>query len=105
MVAIKAFKDKTRRLVHHADILKITAKVNDFFKLESLGVECTPKCGGCKCGTCHTGGKEMTIKEEQECRIIEENMQHDSKQNEWIAGYPWTKDPRELPDNRAFALS
>ena len=25
-------------------------KIEDFYNIENLGVECTPCCGGCKCG-------------------------------------------------------
>ena len=38
----------------------------DFFEIEGLGVTCQPKCGGCKCGTCHPGGKPMSLLEEKE---------------------------------------
>ena len=30
-----------------------------FFKEESIGAECNPKCGGCQCGKCPLGTKQM----------------------------------------------
>ena len=32
-------------------------KVEDFYKIENLGVECVPRCGSCKCGHCPVGSK------------------------------------------------
>lgn len=32
----------------------------DWWKWDSIGAACDPKCGGCRCGNCQPGGKEMT---------------------------------------------
>ena len=42
------------------------------FSIEQMGVNCTPKCGNCRCGRCPIGGKEFTIKEERELKMIED---------------------------------
>ena len=76
----------------------------DFFEIEGLGVTCQPKCGGCKCGTCHPGGKPMSLLEEKELEIIEKGLQFCPKIGRWIAKYPWIRSPNDLPDNRAAAL-
>ena len=48
----------------HAGIHTVTAvSIEDFYKIENLGVECTPRCGGCKCGNCPPGSNEYTLKE------------------------------------------
>ena len=54
--------------VRDATVMHVTAEssVMDFFDMEGLGVMCQPKCGGCRCGTCHPGGKEMSLQEEKE---------------------------------------
>ena len=41
-------------IVHHV----AAATVEDFYKTENLGVECSPRCGSCRCGKCPFGGKD-----------------------------------------------
>ncbi len=33
-----------------------------------------PKCGGCRCGNCQPGGKQMTLAEEKELEIIRNGL-------------------------------
>ncbi|KAL1254331.1 hypothetical protein QQF64_016560 [Cirrhinus molitorella] len=33
----------------------------DWWKWDSIGTACEPKCGGCRCGNCQPGIKEMTL--------------------------------------------
>ena len=70
--------------------------------IESLGVQCDPQCGNCKCGSCPIGGKSYTIKEERELKIIESKLEFMG--THWITGYPWLKDPKLLPNNYTYAL-
>ncbi|XP_057308008.1 uncharacterized protein LOC130645900 [Hydractinia symbiolongicarpus] len=70
-----------------------------------LGIQCTPRCGSCKCGNCHSGGKDMTLKEEREYRLIEDNLKYDETEKRWEAAYLWIKDPHELPNNRSVVLA
>lgn len=81
------------------------ANVEDFYKIENLGIECKPRCGGCKCGRCPIGSKEYSIKEERELELIDKNLEYNNLDNRWIAEYPWVKDPSALPDNRQVALA
>ena len=91
----------------NARVNTIVGKLNieDFYKIENLGVECKPKCGGCKCGKCSLGAKDYTIQEERELELIERNLNFDKEENRWIAEYPWIKDPQNLPDNRKVAFA
>ena len=41
-------------------------KLEDFYNIENLGINCTPRCGGCKCGKCAPGSNNYTLKEERE---------------------------------------
>ena len=59
-------------------------ELSDFYKIENLGVECTPRCGGCKCGKCPPGSKNYTLKEEKELNLIENNLEYNSQENLWI---------------------
>lgn len=73
--------------------------VSDFYATESLGVECNPRCGGCRCGKCAPGSSGMSIKEEFEYRMIEELVILYPELQRIIAGYPWIRDPNLLPNN------
>ena len=97
--------ENNRKLIHHGTVHHASVRVEDFYKLEQLGVECVPQWGSCKRGQCHPGGKNMTLKEEREYRIIVEKLTYKADQKKWEAGYPWIKDPNALPDNRSAALA
>ena len=86
--------------VHHVKGVEL----DDFYNIENLGIECIPRCGGCKCGKCCPGGKNYTLKEERELKLIESNLEYDKQNKVWITSYPWIKDPINLPDNRKAAL-
>ena len=74
----------------------------DFFSIESMGVECNPKCGNCLCRKCPIGGKSYTLKEERELNIIKENLVYNG--GYWVATYPWKRSPKLLPDNYDYVL-
>lgn len=40
-----------------------------WWRWESIGATCEPRCGGCCCGNCQPGGKEMTLAEEREMEM------------------------------------
>ena len=71
----------------HAHHVKM-ARIEDFYNMENLGIQCTPRCGGCKCGKCSLGSNAYTIKEEKELALIEKHLSHDAKQKFWTAEYP-----------------
>jgi len=80
-------------------------EVLEWWRWDSIGAACEPKCGGCRCGTCQPGGKEMTLVEERELEKIKEGLSYvttddHSNSPHWDAGYPWTEDPVSLPYNR-----
>ena len=95
--------DNTKKVVQHAKGHHATGRVEDFYAMENLGIECRSRCGSCKCGRCHLGGKNMSLKEDREYKLIEENSVYMPKKKKWQASYPWIKDPRQLPDNRCAA--
>ena len=82
---------------------EITMLTEGFFEIESLGVQCSPKCGGCKCGKCHPGGSNMTLKEEEEYNLIISNLVFNPERGRWLAKLPWIEDPRHLPYNKPYA--
>ena len=96
--------EKTMKVIQHAIVnhVKMT-EIEEFFDIERLGVECTPKCGSCRCGECPIGGKEYTIKEERELKLIEEGLQR--MENYWVATYPWIRDPKLIQNNYNVALA
>lgn len=40
-----------------------------------------------------SGGKDMTLKEEREYKLIEDQLIYKPDMKKWEAGYPWIKDP------------
>ena len=86
---------------HHVRAVRI----EDFYNIQNLGINCNPRCGGCKCGKCSVGSKNYSIKEEKELAVIDKNLKYDKENKIWIAGYPWIRDPYELPDNKRVAFS
>lgn len=97
-------------IVSHEDTTAWSAattnkEIFEWFKWDSIGAACSPQCGGCKCGRCPPGGKEMTLKEERDLEKIKDCLTYvltDKHCNSphWDAAYPWTRDLRDLPDNR-----
>ena len=75
---------KDTNVSHKLDTIQaghvMSSKVEDFNNVENLGIECKPRCGGCKCGKCSLGSKAYTIKEERELEVIERNLNYDSEQ-------------------------
>ena len=91
--------------VRHAKVMHAAGRIEEFFNVESLGVRCNPKCGGCQCGKCHPGGKDMTLKEEKELAIIESGLSFNEESGRWLAAYPWILSPLDLPNNRMVAMA
>ena len=75
-----------------------------FHSVEGLGVSCIPKCGACRCGKCHPGGKDMSLKEEREYELIRNNVQFNPERSRWMTSYPWIINPNKLVKNRSIAF-
>ena len=91
--------------VKHAVALHAIGGIEQFYEIEGLGVTCQPKCGSCKCGQCHPGGKDMSIQEEKEYESMKSNIIFNPARGRWLAKYPWIRDPKELQDNRRVAFA
>ena len=91
--------------VRNAKVMHAAGRIEEFFKVESLGVRCNPRCGGCQCGKCHPGGKDMTLKEEKELDMIESGLSFNEETGRWLASYPWILSPLDLPNNRMVAMA
>jgi hypothetical protein len=81
--------EKMNKLDNASAVNLISSKniVSDFFSIESLGIECQPRCGNCKCGTCALGGKNCSLKEERELKLIENKLTF-FVEGYWEAAYP-----------------
>ena len=73
-------------IVHHV----AEVKIEDFYNTENLGVECTPRCGGRKCGKCPLGAKNYSLNEEKELELMERNLHFNNLEHRWMTPYPWT---------------
>ena len=99
---IKENIEKSVLNMAYVNNVKLDGILHQFVAIESLGVQCEPKCRGCKCGTCRISGKPFSLREEIELKIIEDKLEF--RGSYWITGYPWLKDPKMLPDNYEYAL-
>ena len=93
--------------VRHSRVIKSLSdkEILKFFKEESIGAECNPKCGNCECGKCALGSKPMSIKDEKEYAKFRKNMFLDEVGTEddpgpyWRTKYPWNIPREDLVDN------
>ena len=81
------------------------AEVVKWLQWDSIGAACNPMCGGCRCGKCAPGGKEMSLADERELEIIRGGLtfklsDNHSDKPHWDARYPWKENPATLPNNR-----
>ena len=97
-------EQSTSHQLHQIKVNTAIARIEDFYNIENLGIECRPRCGGCKCGKCSLGSKNFTIKEEKELKLIEDKLEYNKEEKRWISEYPWIRDPSELPDNKKAAM-
>ena len=81
------------------------SQVENFIRGEELATETSPRCGGCRCNKCPTVGHTYSFREEQELRMIRENLEYDEKNQCWRTSYPWLVDPNSLPNNYSTALA
>ena len=63
-------------------------EVENFTFGEDLGTEITPRCGSCHCGKCPVVGHTYSFKEEQELKLIHENLEYDVANQCWVTSYP-----------------
>ena len=94
---------------HKTDLMSGKELVS-FFKEESIGVECSPKCGNCQCGKCPLGAKQMTLKDERQYDLFVSHMKYDKEGTTddpgpyWRVTYPWLIPKQNLPDNRTAVM-
>lgn len=114
MIAVKVeehFGGEIESYSEHSseEVIRATALCNkdvlEWLKWDSIGAACNPACGGCRCGKCPPGGKEMSLADEKELEIIRAGLtfkKNDAhcNQSHWDAKYPWKEDPASLPNNR-----
>ena len=58
-------------------------QVGKFICGEEIGTDITPRCGS------PTVGHTYSFKEEQEFKMIRENLEYDSAKQCWVTSYPW----------------
>ena len=59
-------KDPSKELLH-------------YFKEESIGVECSPRCGNGLCGKCALGAKKMSLADERKYADFKERMSYNEE--------------------------
>ena len=79
-------------------------EAEDFFKNEQLCTTIEPKCGSCRCGRCPVPGSRYSFREENELKLIEENIRYDEENGRWIARYPYLFPKDSLMGTKAVAM-
>ena len=98
--------DRSVLHMRHAVVMHVAGvSEKSFFEIEGLGVACNPRCGSCKCGTCHPGGKNMSLQEEREYDIMNSNVTFDTVAGRFISKYPWNENRNNLEYNKPMALA
>ena len=86
--------------------LKTDREILHFFDEEQIGVQSSPKCGNCQCGSCIIGNRNISIKDELEYAKFKSLMHLDIAGSEadpgpyWTTKFPWTLNPEELINNK-----
>ena len=70
-----------------------------------MGIEVESRCGSCKCGKCPLPGHTYSFREEQELKLIHNNLHYDADRECWITSYPWIVNPDLLPNNFGAAFA
>ena len=90
--------------------VKTDKEILDFFKEESIGAQANPACGGCLCGNCALGGRQMSLKDEKSYDFFFKGMRYDKDGTSedpgpyWRINFPWIVDKNELVDNKAAVV-
>ena len=98
------------REASHTHTAKTDREILEFFKEESIGAECSPKCGGCLCGKCALGGKQMSLKDEKDYQLFIDHMRYDKDGTledpgpYWRVTFPWTMPKCNLIDNKQAVI-
>ena len=77
---------------------KTKQEILEFFQEESIGVECYPQCGGCQCGKCATGSKQMSLKQKRKYDYFKSLMVLDKRGTDFdlrpyqVTKQPWIRD-------------
>ena len=91
--------------MRHGVVMHATGSVERFFEIEGLGISCKPECGGCKCGKCHLGGKNMTLSEEKEYHEMKCNISFNPETGRFISKHPWKENRNCLVYNESMAFA
>ena len=77
----------------------------DFFTAEQFGVKLQPSCDNCRnCKLCTEQIHNISRNEQNELRVIENNLELDPEEQRWTTPYPFKEDPALLHNNREQAI-
>ena len=68
-------------------------------------MHCKPKCGGCQCGKCTMGSKQMSLNDKREYERFKHNLKYEPQGTTadpgpyWRTSYPWNVDKHQLINN------
>lgn len=62
------------------------------------------KCGKCRCGKCATRVQKLHMQEERQLKMVNEGLNYDPDEKDWICQFLWTKNSKDILNNFPFAL-
>ena len=115
MEHVKSYPTRATPIVSSVKRASVIRSLTDkeilkYFKEESIGAECNPKCGSCECGKCPLGSRLISLKEEREYQKFRKNMFLDTQGTPedpgpyWRTKYPWNIPKEELINNYEAVL-
>ena len=90
---------------------KVEKSFMDYLQVDDIGVDCNPRCGGCRCGQCAIGAKSMSLQQERDYQKFCDNLSYNKEGTAedpgpyWETSLPWIKDRHDMADNKAAVLA
>ena len=90
---------------------KVEKSFMDYLQVDDIGVDCNPRCGGCRCGQCAIGAKSMSLQQERDYQKFCDNLSYNKDGTAedpgpyWETSLPWVKDRHDMADNKAAVLA
>ena len=90
---------------------KVEKSFMDYLQVDDIGVDCNPRCGGCRCGQCAIGAKSMSLQQERDYQKFCDNLSYNKEGTAedpgpyWETSLPWIKDRHDMADDKAAVLA
>ena len=103
------FTDEASTIMYcnsYASVNRISVRpICEYFEKDDMGIQPPRRCGNCRnCKDCSFMGHFLSQKEQYESQVIESKINYDQSSGQFIVAYPFTADPKILPNNRVQVI-